>query len=287
MNLMGRAMSFLIFASAVCIIFFAGNCTAGLLDIVDQVEKSGGKSGTLRGGGDDAANAEELEYDLESALGDHISLEGFRRYGLPVDDPDLQRYVNLVGNSLVRQSDRADIPFYFVVVESSLYSSFASTGGIVFITSEFMKSMKNESELAGVLAHEISHINRKHLLQSASRAGLGGEMPFEEIMSKFYSILFSRGLESDLEFEADQLGMNIVYGTGYDPGGFISAMKTLQNVRGAAKKEGAWFSTHPPLAERIRKCRIHLKYISDISMEESAGDRFSEYKNRLLEAVPK
>jgi predicted Zn-dependent protease len=97
------------------------------------------------GVGDVVSSAGEIDYESERAIGESLALEGFARYGMPVADAALQKYVNLVGHAVARNSARPGIPYRFVVVDSPLYNAFAAPGGILFVSATLVKSVNSEA----------------------------------------------------------------------------------------------------------------------------------------------
>jgi len=248
------------------------------------------KTGLIIGGVTDLlAGTSEVPYETEVIIGESLALEGFGRYGRPVDDPELQRYVNLVGNAVARNSARPDIPYRFVVVQSELYNAFACPGGIIFVSARLVKSMKDEAELAAVLAHEVGHVAHKHALQSIRRAqflsGVGKltaasmkgskGREFQGMIGDLQGVLFDRGLDKNMEFEADASGMETAYRTGYDPAGMVRVLEMLQRNEAAAQKGGSWFSTHPPLAQRLEKLRTQVAGYRDAGSLARVPERFA------------
>lgn len=249
----------------------------------------------LQGTSSILTSATGLDYKSELAIGESLALEGFRRYGMPVKNPGLQKYVNLVGKSVARNSGRSDIPYYFVVVDSPLYNAFACPGGIVFVSSTLMKAMRDESELAGVLAHEVAHVGHKHALQSIRRAkffegvakistaNMKGEdgKKFQDMIGSLQSVLFDRGLDKNMEFEADLSGMDLAYRTGYSPEGFLRVLYMLKRREKTAQRNGSWFSTHPPLLERIQRCEQRKNAFVDTAGLAEVRERFESYRKQL------
>jgi len=82
-----------------------------------------------------------------------------------IDNQPLSHYLNLVGNSILQHSTRQEIPFHFAVINSSVINAYATPGGYIFITIAALNQMENEAELAGVLAHEISHVTQRHIVK--------------------------------------------------------------------------------------------------------------------------
>lgn len=249
----------------------------------------------LEGTGSILSSTTALDYESELTIGKSLARKGFSRFGLPIADKQVQKYINLVGSAVSRNSDRPDTPYYFVAISSPLYNAFACPGGIIFITTTLIKAMADESQLAGVLAHEVGHITGKHALKSIRRAkffkGVGkitsattggekGEL-YEEMIGSLQTVLFDRGLDKNMEFEADVSGMDFAYRTGYDPRGIIEVLNVLKTKQSTAKKKGSWFSTHPPLKNRLARCREQAARYGDAKDMARVKKRFLNIRNRL------
>ncbi len=251
--------------------------------------------GILEGAESIVAGSVDLDYESELAIGEGLALEGFKRYGLSVKNDDLQQYVNLTGNAVARNSNRPTIPYYFVVVNSPLYNAFSCPGGIIFISSALIGNMQDESELACVLAHEVAHVGHKHALKSLKRAkfleGVGKisettmkkdeGKKFNSLIGNLQTVLFDKGLDKTMEYEADLTGMETAYRTGYDPQGLIRVLNMLKAKESGANKKGSWFSTHPPLDTRIKKCGQKLSEYPDSGAMARVRKRFVEYRKKL------
>ena len=266
---------------------------AGLLDkFLDPESK---ESKMLSGAVSILGATSEMDYQSERTIGESLALEGFRRYGLPVKDKPLQEYVNLVGNAVARNSDRPNIPYNFVVVESPLQNAFSCPGGIIFVSSGLLKTIQSEDQLAGVLAHEVAHVGHKHALKSIQRAqffnGVGkitaanmeGKKgkEFESMIGGLQNTLFDKGLDQNMEFEADRTALETAYRTGYDPNGFVDVLKELKRIQSQSTQKGSWFSTHPPLDGRIQNCQAELRHYPDAKTLAHLPDRFSQYQKRV------
>jgi len=141
---------------------------AGLFDQLLDPDSKEGK--ILQGLGSVLAGAREVDYDTERNIGESLALEGFSRYGLPVENAALQKYVNTVGLAVARNAQRPTVPYRFVVVDSQLQNAFACPGGIIFVSRALIKTVENEAQLACLLAHEVAHVGHKHALKSIRRA---------------------------------------------------------------------------------------------------------------------
>lgn len=249
----------------------------------------------VEGAGGIIASSVDMDYKSEFSIGESLALEGFRRYGLPIKSKRYQKYVNTVGNAVARNSPRPKIPYYFVVVDSPLYNAFACPGGIIFISSTLVRHLVDEAELACILAHEVGHVCLKHALQTIKRArffeGVGkiseatmkGEKgkEFRSMIGDLQTALFDNGLDQNMEFEADAQAMEIAYRTGYDPYAMIRVLLMLQKREKGAKKKGSWFSTHPPLSERIKKTRALKPKYPDAHSLPGVHHRFIRYREFL------
>ncbi len=264
------------------------------LDKLQETVKKEKTQNIIKGAGNVFSSTKDVDYKTEFSIGESLALEGFKRYGMPIPRKkrDIQKFVNLLGNALARNSGRSNIPYYFVIVNSPLYNAFACPGGIVFVSSALVKSLNDEAELACVLAHEIAHVKHKHALQSIKRAklfeGVGqitaatikGDKgkKFKNIIGGLQNVLFEKGLDKNMEYEADLSGMEIAYKTGYDPAGLIRVLKMLKKKEQGAQKKGSWFSTHPPLTDRIKRCKRKMAKYPDASTMATLGKRMKLMK---------
>lgn len=266
---------------------------AGLLDKLMDPDSKENK--ILTGAVSVLGSTSEIDYKSERTIGESLALEGFRRYGLPVKDNSLQEYVNLVGTAVARNSDRPEIPYNFVVVDSPLQNAFSCPGGIIFVSAGLLKTVQSEDQLAGILAHEVAHVGHKHALKSIQRAqlfnGVGkitsatmeGQKgkQFEDMIGGLQDTLFDKGLDQNMEYEADASAMDTAYRTGYDPGGLIQVLIELKRIQAASTQKGSWFSTHPPLQQRIRNCQDQLRRYPDARTLAHLPDRFNRYKKTM------
>jgi predicted Zn-dependent protease len=183
-------------------------------------------------------------------------------------DPDqrLQRYVNTLGRWLALQTERPDLPWTFGVLNDPGFNAFATPGGYIFVTKGLVMRMHNESELAGVLAHEIGHVLRKHHLQAAQKAAklsavgnvldMFGKGNGEKAKEAFVNVarkVYTNGLDKDDEFEADRIGVVIAARAGYDPFGLPSVLQMLEAQSAQDANFALLFKTHPAPAARLDK----------------------------------
>src|SRR6201998_2556004 len=238
-------------------------------------------------------NFYSLEHEI--ALGKSLAQEVERTSKL-IDDPVVTEYVNRVGQNLVRNSD-ARVPFTIKVIDSDEVNAFALPGGFFYVNSGLILRAQEESELAGVMAHEISHVAARHGTKKPTKgqilplapiplvllgpAGLAGYGLYEglNIALPVTFLKFSR----DAEREADFLGLQYMYKAGYDPNAYITFFERIQADEkrrpGTIPKA---FSTHPPTPERIENAQKEIARILPNRPEYIVtSSEFDSVKERL------
>jgi beta-barrel assembly-enhancing protease len=217
-------------------------------------------------------NFYSLEHEI--ALGKSLAQEVERTSKL-IDDPVVTEYVNRVGQNLVRNSD-ARVPFTIKVIDSDEVNAFALPGGFFYVNSGLILRAQEESELAGVMAHEISHVVARHGTKQATKgemmqlatiplillgpggwAGYGIYQALQLAIPLSY-LKFSR----DAEREADFLGIQYMYKAGYDPNSYVTFFERIQADE--KRRPGTipkFFSTHPPTPERIADAQKEIARI--------------------------
>lgn len=176
-----------------------------------------------------------------------------------VKNPGMQRYVNTLGRWLASQTERPDLPWTFGVLDDAGYNAFATPGGYIFVTRGLMERMRSEAELAGVLAHEIGHVLKKHHLKAVKASGWSGiaqdlvnaKTGSNANLTELAKGLIARGLDKDDEFEADRLGVVIAARAGYDPFGLPAVLQVLQGESAQDAGFALMFATHPAPADRL------------------------------------
>lgn len=202
-------------------------------------------------------------------------------------DGRTQRYVNELGRWLALHSSRPQLPWLFVVLDDPGVNAFAAPGGFVFVTKGLLDKTFSEAELAGVLAHEIVHIEKKHHLQalaSAARAGLASQVVASQVRSNVGGAaasylmnlgknLYSKGLDRGDEYEADRLGVSIATRAGLDPFGLPTVLQTLSTARPDDPAYALALATHPPTSQRLA------------SLQSAMGQGFDGYAAARTVAV--
>src|SRR5579883_35434 len=236
-------------------------------------------------------------YSLEKeiALGKSLAQEVERSSKL-IDDPVVTEYVNRVGQNLVRNSD-AKVPFTIKVIDSDEVNAFALPGGFFYVNSGLILRAQEEAELAGVMAHEISHVTARHGTRQATKGdiiqlasipamiflpyGWAGYGIYEgmNLAIPLTFLKFSR----DAEREADFLGLQYMYKAGYDPNAYITFFERIQADE--KRRPGTIpkvFSTHPPNSERIENAQKEIARILPAKQEYIVTtSEFDSVKARL------
>lgn len=228
-----------------------------LTDDLKKVEDTSKKVGKV------AKGATGLSLEEEIAIGDAVSLEIAAKFGGLWRDEAATRRVNLLGRALGRYAHRQDLVWRFGILDSDTVNAFSAPGGRVFITRGLYQLAETDDELAGVLAHEIIHIDRRHALRIIARGELltgvselvkdnnADYAQYEELIGDLTSFILEKGYDPDSEYEADKRGRALAATTGFAPGGLRAALEDLK-ASGKAKEEKT-FDTHPPLDDRLKR----------------------------------
>jgi hypothetical protein len=262
-------------------------------------------------GGEDDVDAIGNRNIGKRGLGDWYSLETEIRMGKQysmqveqsvklVQDPVVNEYVNRIGQNLVRNSD-AQVPFTIKVIDSDEVNAFALPGGFFYVNSGLILAADEEAELAGVMAHEISHVCARHGMRQMTRANWAqlGTLPLIFVGGGIgYGIYEAAGLglpltfmkfQRNFEAEADYLGLQYMYKTGYDPQAFISFFEKIQAKE--KKKPGTIakaFASHPQTPDRIEASQKEIatilparpQYIVSTSEFDDVKSRLATIENR-------
>jgi beta-barrel assembly-enhancing protease len=231
----------------------------------------------------------------EIALGKQLAQEVERQSKI-IDDPVIGEYVNRVGQNLVRNSD-AKVPFTIKVLDSEEVNAFALPGGFFFVNSGLILKADSESELAGVMGHEIAHVALRHGTKQATKAemmqigmiaasiavpyGLAGYGALQgaRLLVPVAFLQFSRTMER----QADFFGLQYMYKAGYDPTSFVDFFEKIESLE--KKKPGTvskLFSTHPMTDDRIQAAQSEIQKILPAKPEYVVNtSEFKDVKARL------
>ena len=241
---------------------------------------------------DNGVNFYSIEKEI--ALGKQMAQEVERQARI-VDDPIVAEYVNRIGQNLVRNSD-AKVPFTIKVVDAEDINAFALPGGFFFVNTGVLLNADNEAEMAGVMAHEIAHVAARHGTRQATRGDIANYASIPLIFLGGWTgyairqgmglaipmgfLKFNRGFES----EADMLGLQYMYKSGYDPVSFVDFFEKIQSLE--KRKPGTMskiFSDHPPTGDRIEKSQAVIqKYLKEKPEYVVNTSEFNDVKARVV-----
>jgi predicted Zn-dependent protease len=206
------------------------------------------------------------EQSWEVSMGEktHESLK--KDPGFSSDKAMLNR-LGTVARKLIGQVERKDLTWRFAVLNTDEVNAFAAPGGYIYVTKGLMKMCGSDHELAGVVAHEMGHVDRKHSVRQAEKSGLMTALvigmglykktqkaaPFAAIAAYFANLKFSR----NDEFEADACAVKYMHAAGYNPNGLLTFFDKINNDSKASKVT-KYFSTHPPTTDRINAVKKQI-----------------------------
>lgn len=265
--------------------------------LAEKKKKKQKKNADVENVGNREINKRSLNFysiEREIALGKRLSMQIEQQVKL-VTDPEINEYVNRVGQNLVRNSD-SEVPFQIKVVDSDQVNAFALPGGFFYVNAGLITSAESESELAGVMAHEIAHVTARHGTENATKGQIanyamlplifmGGALGYglyqaAGFLIPLHFLHFSRKAET----EADFLGLQYLYKTGYDPTSSVSFFEKIQALE--KKKPGKLakaFRTHPPTGDRIAKTQRNIANIlPDKDQYVINTSEFDRIKAKLL-----
>ncbi len=261
-----------------------------------KVKHDGGKDdvdaiGNRKVGGRGMGDWYSLETEIR--MGKQYSMQVEQSVKL-VQDPVVNEYVNRIGQNLVRNSD-AQVPFTIKVIDSDEVNAFALPGGFFYVNSGLILAADEEAELAGVMAHEIAHVAARHGMRQMTRANWAqiGTIPLIFVGGGIgYGIYEASGLALPLTFmkfqrnfeaEADYLGLQYMYKTGYDPQAFIAFFEKIQAKE--KKKPGTLakaFASHPQTPDRIQESQKEIATILPAKAQYVVStSEFDDVKSRL------
>jgi len=265
--------------------------TQGVMNLLNALGGSGNASnsaggllGAITGGGNTAApqgddlvsmltrSVESIDEPREIDIGRQLAAVLLGSKPLH-PDMALQRYVNQLGRWISLQSPRPNLPWTFVVLDDPGYNAFAAPGGYVFVTKGLIDRCADEAELAGILAHEITHVTAKHHLLAMRKTAQSGMLTKllasqikttavgNVVASQFLALgrnLYARGLDQTDEFEADRTGVALATRAGFDPYGLVSVLQQLRTATPDNPLFALALATHPPAQTRIEQLELAM-----------------------------
>lgn len=248
-----------------------------------------------------------LTKSREKLLGDSVVLQ-LRRAGAVIDDPQLTEYIRLLGSQLGSFVNDGDFDFEFLMIDEQTINAFAMPGGVIGINAGLLLATDNESELAGVMAHEISHVTQRHIARSlyeqqrssivsiaatiaaillasssdsGSEAAMGAAMASQAALVQ-QQINFTRANE----YEADRIGIDVLAVAGFDPSGMASFFEKLSRRESlSADIVPEMLRTHPTSSGRVSEARARARQLPRAYREESLAYGLAKARARVLYAA--
>ena len=207
-------------------------------------------------------------------------------------DPIVTAYIDQLGQHLANHSQRRNITYHFKVVNTEVVNAFAVPGGYLYVNIGLIRAAENESELAGVIGHEIGHVVGKHGVKQMTRQlGLAAvaQLALGEDQSKLEQMvagLATNGVltkySRDAEREADMYAVQEMYDAGIDPEGMATFFEKLRNLqKSKPSRLQQMFATHPLTTERITAVRSQIAQLPRKSNLKKDSRRFHQIKKRL------
>jgi predicted Zn-dependent protease len=203
----------------------------------------------------------EMTESEELQLGTQVSERIRQRYGV-VQNAAVHKYVTLVGTVLTQSSGKPNLSWKFIVLDTDAVNAFAAPGGFIHITKGALANLKSESELAGVLGHEITHVTERHTVKAIQKGKLvqmganeslaGNSALMNKLVDKAYEVIES-GFGRGEELEADQKGLVLADSVGYAPQGLVGFLNMLIDRNKSGSDRNGLFASHPETKERIDK----------------------------------
>ncbi len=209
-------------------------------------------------------------------------------------DVTLQRYVNRVGRWVASHSSRPDLKWSFAVLDTPTINAFAVPGGTIFLSVGLIKRLGTESELAGVIGHEIAHVMQRHhvkaiqalakqdllkmgLTEAADRSGKSAlaKEGIKVAVSGGMDIM-AKGLDKSDEFEADRIGAVLAARAGYDPYGLVVVLQMLAALKTEESGISLLMSTHPTPNDRLIELEKFSATLDKYSSQPQVEDRFAK-----------
>ncbi len=213
---------------------------------------------------------QEANTEREIDFGRGVSAKILGKYPILRDERKV-RYISQIGTGISAQLGRPELRYFFGILDTDEINAFAAPGGYIFVTRGALKLMRNEAQLAGVLAHELAHVDQKHIirklkLQSIDRsvtsgiaqvlggATLTAKIALERLNDLAFKMLMEEGLSKEDEADADKKALEMLMSTGYDLQSYLEYLQSLKPYleQGQAK---VLSKTHPTIEFRYNNLR--------------------------------
>lgn len=220
-----------------------------------------------------------------------------------IHDAALERYINLLGDSIANVTSRADLDWHFEIVNTDVVNAFALPGGFIYVNRGIIEHADKMDELAGVMAHEIGHVVKRHSvkqMQQMQGANIGVALACTltnvcqsqaapTVINGIGTVVFAKFSRED-EAEADEEGFSYLVKAGISPEGMVSFFKKLLAIEqqsGGSSVPG-WLSDHPLTEDRIADVQNLINQLPPETLGTLTEDSqaFHDFKSRLMSLPP-
>jgi predicted Zn-dependent protease len=244
-----------------------------------------------------------LSKEMEAQIGRSI-YNSLRASGGIVTDPEIQEYIQDVGQKLVASAQDGDFKFTFFVIDDPAINAFALPGGYIGMHSGLLLATEDESELAGVMAHEIAHVTQRHIsraiyanqrasiLTMATMLGailVGAATGNSDVIQGGIAAAQGAAIQQQIDFtraneyEADRVGVGILANSGFDPQGMPEFFETMAQQSGPMASQAPEFlRTHPVTVNRIAETRSRADEYPETDVQDATGYSLTRARLRLL-----
>ena len=246
----------------------------------------------LGAGGCDSGGIIGIDEEQEIAIGKQAAADIEHEYRVLPDDPDAPR-VERLGRKIAAGSTRPNLPWTFKVVDEKTPNAFALPGGPIYVTKGLLAMKVTDDELAGVLAHEVAHINQKHSVKRIEQAltiAIVSDIALrraDNLTRAAVGLAVQFGIElphsREAEYEADAIGIRLAYNGGTDPRGLVDFLKRLDALPDAPKSP-EWMQSHPATKARIERTS---KIVTEVTaLPRPVPVELSAYDKKVLKGLP-
>ena len=278
---------------------------AGAAGVIDE-DTAGAISRSSQAIGSAAEIIEAMTPEQEYYIGRAVAANILGRYTIWNENPALTAYLNRICGAIAVNSPRPDIynGYHVMILDSAEINAFATSGGHVFVTRGLIACANSEEALAGVIAHEIAHIQLQHsvkaiktnrvtqalMITAASAAGIAANEAgynidelldiFDESINDIVGTLVNSGYSQTQEFEADSTALSLLAGAGYNASGLIEMLKELDKIKSGAS--GGFNKTHPAPAKRLANAEKSLRKYTAADTSSFRQKRFNAVKKQKI-----
>lgn len=232
-----------------------------------------------------------ISLDQEQALGKQFDAEVHQQLKV-IDTPEVTGYIQQLGERIVGGAPKTPFKFQFRVVEDPAINAFTAPGGHIYVNTGLIEAVDNESELAGVMGHEIAHAVERHVTEQMSKmygaqllatVALGQDAgALSQLTTQLVGTAVFTKFSRDAERQADRLAVQYLVNSRIDPRGLPSFFKKLKAEGGAPPRMLQWLATHPVTTDRIKDAEARIAKLGHLDQYERDSAAFRQWKQGLV-----